>query len=910
MGDVKEFNSLIKTIKESPGKITTLIYKNQIRNHTSTTEVTFRSKPVLKYLQSHDSTLDKEFHLKSYMVTCNYNTEISYIDAWSRAREDEETIVNIIKSSNLNVHFIASTIEHVGSVPSSHNKSAVHCVKTEEEFVALVETFENSTEDIQNIDEDEYTECLVNILNELLFVSIPYKSKTKTKTFKNTKNFSDDEEDDQSISSESTSESSKRDPNIKVLLKETLNNVLDEIKLNGKYNFSYDLRVPDSEEYFGITKFGEDPRKYAKKQCKIYQKDIFLFLAHTQFSLGKTTVGYPHHHIAFCSEGSTNYIQDKELLELEIKSATGLNDVQLDKRLSSNQNFSSSLSYVLKNHSSEYVSFPLAKYSNYNTLGGENYIAQIEDCGFNDSICRLYINSLSEYREYFFNFSMDFCSFTPKTSKVLSLTRKRNSSIPCDIFIYKCKNKSTHNHIDVEGGFYKVDPEMNKGKFKIVREIQDDMEKNNLSICDGKIYQKIEDSKMSWEYFCESSDYIERFRCKVTSYKSNDPLIKDIKMWMTNPQIQKDLPNTKDYIKFRHIEINHRIVEFENFFFCTVTQAIYLKNRIFHCGKFIKNINLDNLYPKINDLLETSRWIKCCKQSSVYNEYSISNYFSILTDRIDKKNGTVITIGESNTGKSSIARPFTLFFPDYKIHKISKNTGYNMSEIKGCYSSYADEGNLLICGTDQNRPEILGYLGGETINCSVKHKDDIEIDMSKISVSLNGNKTRALDKALSNESMINRLNPIITTKISSQDAVIESYDREIAIKESPLIAIFASMCFLKQNVDSLSYIPQLPIVDNIETDSFRIRMSHPNFINREKDREELYKEKQEYVERKENYPYIPFIPSSNNILPSNTVLTREDVFRLIENTVDYDYNSRGNSFNYHNSEMYNPMRVN
>jgi hypothetical protein len=106
------------------------------------------------------------------------------------------------------------------------------------------------------------------------------------------------------------------------------------------------------------------------------------------------------------------------------------------------------------------------------------------------------------------------------------------------------------------------------------------------------------------------------------------------------------------------------MIEFRDFYYCIATRAIYKEQYEYYTYLYSPEVSLDNLSETMSDFIEHSIWIKYLKASYIYNITDIALMYVLSQTRKNAKGQTVATMGESDSGKSKLHRPFReLHFP-------------------------------------------------------------------------------------------------------------------------------------------------------------------------------------------------------------------------------------------------------
>lgn len=735
------------------------LYCNFPSNFSTKDAKQFTMSTMKLYLESQDTKLNNN-GLKSYLATLNFDISSSYIKAWSSVSSKIDNCINDLTRSDLPIHLICSTIEATHSVPSTHLESKVHLTRTLDELTALVP----KNVQLININIGRYTECLLNIVTELI-----YRSSVN---------------------------------NIQKDYREWLLNLQNELCTfvdEGKpYKFNYNAEL------------NNDPLKL------IYDMDLMLFLAHTQEELKPTTLGYPHIHMSILTDCCDPYTVLNERLVVILKASSGLADVIVERESREPNSPTKSMMYVFKNHSSLIVLKNLRLYHrlNFNVII-KSYVSLSSRC-VDLLINMLYYISHNKYLvssgKIYQNVQMD---------KFSSNAKSYNKSLPMAIYGVKKLNFDFRPSLISDGLLVNkitlLNPEQRRGKNRYLSSIQKYMLENDLAICGGMIYKKRPGSKSSFKI--EST--IEEFligTSKNLNYEGRS--CPDIINWMKCPCVHKLYDESEQVVEFPRIKINYRMVEYGDFYFSFITKKIY-KTQSWYCTYvYYPMVTLSNLIETICELLRSSVWIKILQASNVYTVEDISTLYRCVLNRKDEKKGTISIVGDSNTGKSTMIEVFISLFPKHLVGRIQKFSEYHVADmVKNKLMVVVNEANTMLRSINtEERGSILVIFEGGTGISNKKMGEITPCDFSRVSLVLTSNIEPGDHSVYSNTTLMNRLQ-ICYTKRCSNDIVVDNFIKAASFHEAPVIVMFSAMCSLCLE-NSLDFIPHLPICDELDADEY------------------------------------------------------------------------------------------
>ena len=355
--------------------------------------------------------------------------------------------------------------------------------------------------------------------------------------------------------------------------------------------------------------------------------------------------------------------------------------------------------------------------------------------------------------------------------------------------------------------------------------IYEHMRKNNLAISDGYIYQKIPGSKSSYriyyDYVGKKEFSIEHYYDTVTSvdpYSSYaQRYAKAIIAYMNTSHahdfVHSDFAGKR--ITFKTIIIDYRMLEFYDFYFSIYTRKIY-KKQDRYCCYFYSELKLKDIVDNMDSIMDSSPWLGILKNSNLNCDDVLACFFSTLLP-FELKAPILLLYGMSNSGKSTLYKPFTLCFPPNKVSTLDGVINDFIVEyrIKRKEFIIVDECNTLL---DNNTDIMLKLLEGKDVQSNKKHGD---ISSAKVEGSLVASMNiRGNEKFIHNKAIMNRLNPIGSFKSLDNDG---SKDREI-IRDAGYTILY---CGLKFN----SFFQEgfFPIVDVLDDNEYRIIESIKNY---------------------------------------------------------------------------------
>lgn len=467
----------------------------------------------------------------------------------------------------------------------------------------------------------------------------------------------------------------------------------------------------------------------------ISEEELNLIAHHKEY--GTKLSGYPHLHFAIAVSGVANintlgidiinYISS-----LNIYPDPTFTTPKFNKELNSDLKFGGSLGYILKNHSNSYVNQTLKRFSNGNHAIIKSYV--------NTSYQVDYVNGLRE--------------FSIKGNK------KYYRPIPMEIIVYNTPNRPEVEYINNTEP--QVDPSKSSTNKLFVHIVEYMKAYNYVVLLDSKdIYKKVEGTKMTYEYHASIHDFIDYITSLDTFIGLKNKGEIEKRMHVTSLLVN----NRKNIVDFSHkapiifpyIELDFRMLEFEDFFFNTLTAEIYLDQDKYYCH-YYSPISIKSLKYDLKEFEDHSVWLGIFKNSNIHKAEIYSFLFQLLRPK-EFKSLSPIIYGESNAGKTSIILPFQNYYSTALTSTILTNfSEYHVVDlIKDKLLAICEEANIIL-NKNELRPLLLTLLEGSTMVANQKHGTITNVDQeASICLLLNllENDTYYTDPAI-----MNRLFPI------------------------------------------------------------------------------------------------------------------------------------------------------
>lgn len=753
---IENHNITFEEEDESGNKVeekTQIFYEiedNPIENLKDSANEKFESKTILTYFQNEVNPYFNKENLKSYLITINFDPSTSYKQAWFIVQRLRNEILTMIY-----IIFKEDVALLSSTIEHTHEIPVKHKKSPLHNVTSIKELKELYSEykkrKPQLLNIDE-SMYTINLLN--IYTEMLY-----------------------------TSAIYKREESLKEFLMEKIK-VLTPLVDEG---MNYKFKKETDEK-------GENHYKMTKD----------LYLAHMQEELRPTTVGYPHIHIGMWIESSFEVEKLKRKIYGIVKSYSGMPDIDVSPSKRQGDPLKA-LGYICKNHSSKIV---------YESLNRE------ESEG---TIVKSVITSERHYEKI-----REFLSHISNREGENKLTSNRkskyNKTVAMKIMVTdNIYYKKINPILEIETEKKVMDPKVrlvDAEKTKTngyINYLQKHMLKHGLVICDDLIYKKIKGSRSSYNYGCKIEDFLDEMEKKEKFFGVSGMVRQRIIKNMKTKQIKLYDDESDDEemsIEFPKIKIEYRMIEFRDFYYNMITRNIIKEQYEYHTYMYCPEICLENMSEQITNLLENSVWIYQLKASKVYDITSISLLFSITHNRKNKKDGTLLIAGESDTGKSTMHKPFREAFPAQRVGYLKQLTEHHIyDQMLDKDVVIIDEGNSVLRHTETTagRADGLLVLGGETAIANKKMGEIRPIATAKGSLTLTVNQEIRDEGVYNNETIMNRMQIILTSKTNE---LVDAYTAKAAKTEAPLIILFAGMCSLSE-LYKLDYVPNPIIYDEL-----------------------------------------------------------------------------------------------
>lgn len=381
--------------------------------------------------------------------------------------------------------------------------------------------------------------------------------------------------------------------------------------------------------------------------------------------------GYPHMHIAIgviCKDGeylNHGYISNK-LMEL-----SSMTDIRTDEK-KKHKSYLGSISYTLKNHKLGIVKTKLKSA----IIKGYVRLNSISEDLKEMSIKRLARN---------------------KTSKMIEMELKYVKSV--------------------------VVPMSSMSKYEqVISYIISKMEEGGYKLCDNIIFKKREGSKMSYERYMRADEFYDNItkvaRIQRFANKNRKEIL--IRMCSEDKKIEGITEMSGIKIEFPKIKFDcdNVWIECKDFFYSVITGKIVRNNSKYYSYHYCNWLSLDILEGCLLTYSGEGIWTKIILNSGLNVGETCSEMYRLIALPQVPKGKVWHGMGDSNSGKSSLLKPFLNLFPPHQIGTINSNIGrFDLYSVKDKAIIQMEE----ISPYDLDREDGLKLLGREPVKVEQKH---------------------------------------------------------------------------------------------------------------------------------------------------------------------------------------------
>jgi hypothetical protein len=248
------------------------------------------------------------------------------------------------------------------------------------------------------------------------------------------------------------------------------------------------------------------------------------------------------------------------------------------------------------------------------------------------------------------------------------------------------------------------------------------MENNGIRLCNGRLYQKVKGSRMTWGLWGEGTQYegstVYFMGCIMTTENIFLTTYRTKILELMRDKDQKILPK---------IELDCQWIEFGDCYMCMALGVVIKENRRYACIKYYPEIKWEDVVEERVGIPEN--FIRIIENSIREEEERNKLYrelYKLYLPRIHK-DPVLYLLGEPNSGKTTVIDTITRVLPSDKRMMLA-NSKFALSTISDKYLLVIDEGQGV---TSIPEAMMLKLLEGDAeIPIDVKHQDPITVKVN------------------------------------------------------------------------------------------------------------------------------------------------------------------------------------
>jgi len=390
-----------------------------------------------------------------------------------------------------------------------------------------------------------------------------------------------------------------------------------------------------------------------------------------------TLEGYPHIHIAIGLISKDGEYTHENTIYNKLSQLYVMDDIKVDKKKSKNR-YLGSISYVLKNERYKGVKEALLKVTPQGVPIVRGYVR---------------LNSLVE------------------PLKGLSVKELKNGDerklVEMDLRYVRSEIKAMATETSYE---------------RLVSYIISKMKEGEYVICEGHIYRKRKGSKMSFEEYMTLEDFYENItnnsKHQRIANKSKGGILSRMRSKERKIEGIKECQGIKLTFPKIELDTSNVWIECKDFFYNTLTGAIVLENDKYYCYYYCDWLTLEDLKARIHVHEVNGVWTKILLNSNLELSETCSEIYRLIVLPQIPKGGVWHASGSSNSGKTSLLKPFISIFPPHQIGTIKSNIGrFDLFSVKDKAIIQLEE----IDPYSLEREDGLKLLGREPVKVEEKH---------------------------------------------------------------------------------------------------------------------------------------------------------------------------------------------
>ncbi len=337
-----------------------------------------------------------------------------------------------------------------------------------------------------------------------------------------------------------------------------------------------------------------------------------------------TLEGYPHIHIAIGLISKDGEYTHENTIYNKLTKLNVMDDIKVDKKKSKNR-YLGSISYVLKNERYKGVKEALRKVTPQGVPIVRGYVR---------------LNSLVE------------------PLKGLS-TKELKSGDERKLVEMELRYARTTTEAMATETSYE----------RLVSYIISKMKEGGYVICEGHIYRKRKGSKMSFEEYMTLEDFYENItnnsKHQRIANKSKGGILARMRSEERKIEGITECPGIKLTFPKIKLDTSNVWIECKDFFYNTLTGTIVLENDKYYCYHYCDWLTLEDLKARIHVHEINGVWTKILLNSNLELSETCSEIYRLIVLPQIPKGGVWHASGSSNSGKTSLLKPFISIFPHH-----------------------------------------------------------------------------------------------------------------------------------------------------------------------------------------------------------------------------------------------------
>jgi hypothetical protein len=248
------------------------------------------------------------------------------------------------------------------------------------------------------------------------------------------------------------------------------------------------------------------------------------------------------------------------------------------------------------------------------------------------------------------------------------------------------------------------------------------MKEGDFVICEGKIYRKRPGSRMSYSDYMEIEDFYDNITQHAKHQRFANKHKQAIIARMKSRQVKIEGITEPEGLKIEFPKITmdkeNVWIECKDFFFSVLTGMIVRSNTKYYSYHYCDWLSLEDLPACLRVQEERGLWTNILRNSNLQLDATCSEIYRLIALPQVPKGGVWHGHGASNSGKSTLLKPFLNIFPPDQIGTIKSSIGrFDLYSVRDKAIIQMEE----ISPYELQREEGLKLLGREPMKVEKKH---------------------------------------------------------------------------------------------------------------------------------------------------------------------------------------------